>query len=186
MGTDSLLADKHRSFELQALPHLNAAYNLARWLTRSPAEADDVVQEAMLRAFRAFDDLRGKDAKPWLLAIVRNCFLTSARAARDRKIIPLPERDGETDDALVDTGANPEQAAIRADQRRKLNHVIGGLPEEFREVLILREMEDLSYQAIAQVTAAPIGTVMSRLARARALLKSEWEREVEGARNGVR
>src|SRR3954463_7871699 len=98
MGTDSLLADKHRSFELQALPHLNAAYNLARWLTRSPAAADDVVQEAMLRAFRAFDDLRGKDAKPWLLAIVRNCFLTSARAARDRKIIPLPERDGETDD----------------------------------------------------------------------------------------
>jgi len=186
MPMDRLLADKRRNFEAQALPHLNAAYNLARWLTRSPAEADDVVQEAMLRAFRAFDDLRGGDAKPWLLAIVRNCFLTSARAARDRKIIPLPERDGEAEDAFVDSGADPEQAAIRADQRRKLNRLIGGLPEEFREVLVLREMEELSYQAIAQVTAAPIGTVMSRLSRARALLKTQWEREVEGACNGMR
>jgi RNA polymerase sigma-70 factor (ECF subfamily) len=183
---DSRLAGKRRSFEAQALPHLDAAYNLARWLTRSPAEADDVVQEAMLRAFRAFDGLRGGDAKPWLLAIVRNCFLTSARAARDRKIIPLPERDGEAEDAFVDPAADPEQAAIRADQRRKLNRLIGGLPEEFREVLVLREMEELSYQAIAQVTAAPIGTVMSRLSRARALLKAQWERDVEGARNGVR
>jgi len=186
MGTDALLADKRRHFEAQALPHLDAAYNLARWLTRSPAEADDVVQEAMLRAFRAFDDLRGKDAKPWLLTIVRNCFLTSTRAGRDRKIIPLPDREGEADDAFVDASANPEQAAIRADQRRKLNQLIGSLPEEFREVLVLREMEDLSYQAIAQVTAVPIGTVMSRLARARAMLKAQWERDVEGARNGVR
>jgi len=177
---------RNAAFEAAVLPHLDAAYNLARWLVRDPAAAEDVVQEAMLRAFRAFDDLRGQDAKPWLLAIVRNCFLTSARAARDRKIIPLPERDSEPDDSFIETSADPEQAAMRADQRRKLNHLIGGLPEEFREVLVLREMEDLSYQAIAQVTAAPIGTVMSRLARARALLRAQWEREVEGARNGVR
>jgi RNA polymerase sigma-70 factor (ECF subfamily) len=86
----------------------------------------------------------------------------------------------------VDGAANPEQAAILSDQRRKLNRLIGGLPDDFREVLVLREMEDLSYQEIAQVTRVPIGTVMSRLARARALLKLEWEREIEGVRNAVR
>jgi RNA polymerase sigma-70 factor (ECF subfamily) len=181
-----VLADKSRIFEAQAMPHLDAAYNLARWLTRSPAEADDIVQEAMLRAFRAFDDLRGGDAKPWLLAIVRNCFLTSVRSRKDRKIIPLPERDGEAEETFVDAAADPEQAAIRTDQRRKLNRLIGALPEEFREVLILREMEDLSYQDIAHVTSVPIGTVMSRLARARGMLKLRWEQEIEGARNGVR
>jgi RNA polymerase sigma-70 factor (ECF subfamily) len=186
MRTDTSLADKRASFEANALPHLDAAYNLARWLTRSSAEADDVVQEAMLRAFRAFDDLRGSDAKPWLLAIVRNCFLTRTRAGSGRKVIPLPERDGEDQESLVDGAANPEQAAILSDQRRKLNRVIGGLPDDFREVLVLREMEDLSYQEIAQVTRVPIGTVMSRLARARALLKLEWEREIEGVRNAVR
>src|SRR5437763_9812491 len=100
MRTDTSLADKRANFEANALPHLDAAYNLARWLTRSSAEADDIVQQAMLRAFRAFDDLRGGDAKPWLLAIVRNCFLMKTRAGSGREVIPLPERDGEGQEFL--------------------------------------------------------------------------------------
>jgi len=178
--------DKRRRFEAQALPHLDAAYNLARWLARSSADADDIVQEAILRAYRGFDGFRGDDAKPWLLAIVRNCFFTAAGQARQRMGVPLPEEHAENDaDALIDEAPDPELIVMRADQRQKLDHIIAGLPQEFREVLILREMEDLSYRDIAQVTGSPIGTVMSRLARARALLKETWFRHMEGVRHGV-
>ena len=178
--------DRRRRFEAQALPHLDAAYNLARWLTRSPADADDIVQEAILRAYRGFDGFRGDDAKPWLLAIVRNCFFTAVGQARQRMSAPLPEESAANDDAaFADEAPDPELAAIRADQSRKLDKIIAALPREFREVLILREMEDLSYRDIAQVTGSPIGTVMSRLARARAALKETWLRDVEGVRHGV-
>src|SRR5258705_11687539 len=178
--------DRRRRFEAQALPHLDAAYNLARWLTRSPGDADDIVQEAILRAYRGFDGFRGDDAKPWLLAIVRNCFFTTVGQARQRMSVPLPETDAANDDAaLIDESPDPELMVIRADQRRKLDQVIASLPQEFREVLILREMEDLSYRDIAQVTGSPIGTVMSRLARARALLKDTWFKDVEGVRHGL-
>jgi RNA polymerase sigma-70 factor (ECF subfamily) len=139
-----------------------------------------------LRAYRGFDGFRGGDAKPWLLAIVRNCFFTSAGQARRRMSSPLPEESAANDDAaLIDESPDPELAAIRTDQSRKLDRVIATLPQEFREVLILREMEDLSYRDIAQVTGAPIGTVMSRLARARAQLKDTWLRDVEGVRHGM-
>jgi RNA polymerase sigma-70 factor (ECF subfamily) len=178
--------DRRRRFEAQVLPHLDAAHNLARWLARPPADADDIVQEAILRAYRGFDGFRGDDAKPWLLAIVRNCFFTAVGQARQRMSVPLPEESAANDDAaLIDESPDPELAALRADQRRKLDHVIVALPQEFREVLILREMEDLSYREIAQVTGSPIGTVMSRLARARALLKEIWLRDVEGVRHGM-
>ena len=178
--------DKRRRFEAVALPHFDAAYNLARWLARSPADADDVVQEAILRAYRGFDGFRGVDAKPWLLAIVRNCFLTTAKQARRKRTVPLPESDAEDPDTrFIDSGPDPELVAIRANQSRKLDEIIAVLPEEFREVLILREMEDMSYRDIAAVTAVPIGTVMSRLARARAMVKAKWVREVEGARHGM-
>ena len=166
-----------RRFEAQALPHLDAANNLARWLTRSRADADDVVQEAMLRAFRAFDGLRGGDVRPWLLAIVRNCWRDRAADGRRRGHVPLPGED-----VLVDERLGPEDAAARSDEGRKLAAVIASLPEEFREVLILRAMEELSYRQIAAVTGAPIGTVMSRLARGRALLREKWL----GGAHGVR
>jgi len=164
--------NRRRQFEALALPHLDAAYNLARWLSRSPDDAQDIVQEAMLRAFRAFDGFRGGDIKPWLLAIVRNCW-RNAGAGRGRHV-PLPEEDGT---ALAAEGPDPETAVAAASEGRRLNAVIALLPNEFREVLILREMEDLSYREIAEVTGVPIGTVMSRLARARALLKKKWLRD---------
>ena len=156
--------DRRRRFEAQALPHLDAAYNLARWLSRSPADADDIVQDAMLRAFRAFDGFRGGDIKAWLLTIVRNCWLSAGKATRRRGHTPLE------DQALVAEG-DPEHSAIQQGAKRRLAALVAGLPEEFREVLILREMEDMSYREIAEITGTPIGTVMSRLARARALLR---------------
>ena len=156
--------DRRRRFEAQALPHLDAAYNLARWLSRSPADADDIVQDAMLRAFRAFDGFRGGDAKPWLLTIVRNCWLSAGAASRRRGHTELQ-------DTVADAGADPEESAIQSGHQRQLDAMIARLPEDFREVLILREMEDMSYREIADITGAPIGTVMSRLARARTLLR---------------
>jgi RNA polymerase sigma-70 factor (ECF subfamily) len=185
--------ERRRRFEAQLLPHLDAAVNLARWLARSPADADDVVQDAMLRAFRAFDGFRGTDAKPWLLAIVRNCWRNQAGDKKRRGHVPLPEQDAMNDHPIVHDGASPEAAAVSADERRKLDGVIATLPEEFRdlavgefrEVLVLREMEDLSYREIAEVTGAPVGTVMSRLSRARAMLREKWLGQVEGVRHAV-
>lgn len=151
------------------MPHFDAAYNLARWLARSPSDADDIVQDAMLRAYRAFDGFRGSDVKPWLLTIVRNCWRNSGADTYRRAQVPLP-----VEDTLVSDEAGPEARALQASDGRKLNEAIALLPDEFREVLILREMEDLSYREIAEVTGVPIGTVMSRLARGRALLKDKW------------
>jgi RNA polymerase sigma-70 factor (ECF subfamily) len=179
--------DRRRRFEAQALPHLDAATNLARWLTRSNADADDVVQDAMLRAWRAFDGFRGGDIRPWLLAIVRNCWRTSAGDRKRRGHVSLPEENSAmTSEAMTFAGPSPEAAAMRTDEGRKLDAVIATLPDEFREVLILREMEDLSYREIATITEVPIGTVMSRLARARAMLREKWLGEVESeARHAV-
>ena len=166
--------NRRRQFEVQALPHLDAAYNLARWLSRSPSDAEDIVQDAMLRAFRAFDGFRGGDAKPWLLAIVRNCWRNASADTRRRKHTALPE---EHEEALPSDEPSPEVTVAEASEGRRLNEVIALLPNEFREVLILREMEDMSYREIADVTGVPIGTVMSRLARARALLREKWLRD---------
>ena len=161
--------DRRRRFEAQALPHLDAAYNLARWLSRSPADADDIVQDAMLRAFRGFDGFRGGDAKAWLLTIVRNCWLSTGAATRRRGHTEL-------EDSIADAGPDPEETAIHAAHQRRLEAMVARLPADFREVLILREMEDMSYREIAEITGSPIGTVMSRLARARTLLR-EYAKE---------
>jgi RNA polymerase sigma factor (sigma-70 family) len=177
--------DLRRRFEAQAVPHMDAAYNLARWLSRSSAEADDIVQDAMLRAFRAFDAFRGADVKPWLLTIVRNCYLTAARERVRRRHIPIPGSEDGGMETLADDADDPETVAIGADHTRKLDRVIAQLPEEYREVLILREMEDMSYRDIATVTGAPIGTVMSRLARARIALREKWMTQIEGACHDV-
>jgi RNA polymerase sigma-70 factor (ECF subfamily) len=153
-------------FEQLVLPHFDAAYNLARWLTRNDHDAQDVVQEAVLRAYRFFDGLRG-EARPWLLSIVRNTFLTWLQINRPADTVGF-------DDGLIDLIPSdedgPEVLAARSFDRKMLNEAIAGLPVQFREVLILRELEDLSYKDIARIADVPIGTVMSRLARARRLL----------------
>jgi RNA polymerase sigma-70 factor (ECF subfamily) len=178
--------DKRERFEAQVMPHLDAAYRFARWLSRSPADADDVVQEAFLRAFRGFDRLRGSDVKAWLLTIVRNCHATAHRQQQRRAAVALPDEDDEPGAALPAAGPDPESASIGADERRTLERLIAALPEEHREVLLLREMEDMSYREIAAVTGLPVGTVMSRLARARAALRGRWLQESEGEPRAVR
>jgi RNA polymerase sigma-70 factor (ECF subfamily) len=178
--------DKRARFEAQVLPHLDAAYRFARWLARGPGDADDVVQEACLRAFRSFDALRGLDAKAWLLAIVRNCSATAYRAQQRRAFEPLPEDDAQLDGAsMIAASPDPESTAIRRDDERTLERLMASLSAEHREVLVLREIEDMDYREIAAVTNLPIGTVMSRLARARAALKASWLQEPKAKPHAV-
>src|ERR1700680_2394308 len=179
--------EKRARFEAEVLPHLDAVYRFARWLSHAPGDPEDVVQEAILRAFRGFDALRGSDVKAWLLAIVRNCHSTALKQQQRRALVPLPEeRDPHDGYAMMATPPEPATAPIRRDKERTLERRISALPEEHREVLVLREIEDMDYREIATVTNIPIGTVMSRLARARAALKARWLKEVEGERRGVR
>ena len=173
--------EKRKRFEATMIPHLDAAYSLARWLTRNDADADDVVQDAFLRAYRAFEGFRGGDARPWLFAIVRNCHRTRWARNRQNAEVPLAEEhagqgDGEAGmaAALVASDETPEAALIRSDTASSLAAVLAELPVDYREVLILREFEDLSYRDIAAVVGRPIGTVMSRLARGRALMRERW------------
>jgi len=153
-------------FEDLFLPHLDAAYSLARFIVRDAAAADDIVQDSYLRAFRSFDSYRGGDARSWLLAIVRNCSYDWAKSH------PRTTQDVQADpDELADLAqAGPEESAARRGEIERLRAMICRLPEPFQRTLILRELEELSYREIAQATGVPIGTVMSRLARARQLL----------------
>ena len=160
------MSDRKQRFERAVLIHLDASYNLARWITRNDHDAQDVVQEAVLRAYRFFDGLRG-EAKPWLLAIVRNSCLSWLQVNRPADLAGFDDRVVETQASDED---GPEAQAIRSFDRRMLNEAIAALPAQFREVLVLRELEDLSYREIARVADVPIGTVMSRLSRARRLL----------------
>lgn len=180
--------NRRRRFEVQVLPHLDAAYRFARWLSPSPGDADDIVQEAVLRAFRGFDTLRGSNVRAWLLAIVRNCHSTALKQQQRRAFVPLPdEYDAEDGHVMIATTPGPETASIRRDGERTLERLLAALPEEYREVLLLREIEGLDYREIATVTNLPIGTVMSRLARARAGLKLRWLQEApEGEPRAVR
>jgi RNA polymerase sigma-70 factor (ECF subfamily) len=179
--------DRRRCFEQLVLPHFDAAYRFARWLSRSPSDADDIVQEAILRAFRGFDALRGSDVKAWLLTIVRNCHLTALEQQQRRAFVPLPqEHDAEDGQAMVSTTPDPESSSIRRDEERTLARLMSALPEEHREILILREIEEMDYREIAAIIHIPIGTVMSRLARARFALKARWLKESEGRSHAVR
>ena len=174
-------------FDAQVLPHLDAAYRFARWLSRSAADADDIVQDAVLRAFRGFDAMRGGDAKAWLLTIVKNCCYTRMTQQQRRSQVPLPEEhDLEDGHAMISETPDPESESIRRDEQRVLERLLALLPDEHREVLVLRELEDMDYRQIAAVTRVPIGTVMSRLARARAALKASWQRETEGGSRAMR
>jgi len=180
------MADRRR-FEAEVLVHLDAAYNLARWLVRAPADADDVVQDAILRAYRADAGRRGADARPWLLAIVRHAAL---RHLERRNRAQRREAGAEGEEALLGIAApeadEPLAAALRAESQGSLAAALEALPPGFREVLVLRELEDLSYREIALVIDAPVGTVMSRLARARAALRACWQAERPEAGHGLR
>jgi RNA polymerase sigma factor (sigma-70 family) len=185
-------------FEDLFLPYVEAAYRLARFIVRDPIAADDIVQESFLRALRFFGSYRGGDAKSWLLTIVRNCSfdwsksnrrivgITSDAATADMAVtyeitvgdsfrdslgrwIPSPDSLGTDQDG-------PETTLLRQSEIAEVRAMIDRLPEPFRETLVLRELEELSYKQIAQVTSVPLGTVMSRLARARHLLICQMER----------
>jgi RNA polymerase sigma-70 factor (ECF subfamily) len=155
-------------FEQVVLPHLDAAYNLARWLTRNEHDAEDVVQEAYLRAYQFFDGFHGTDGRAWLLAVVRNtCYTWLERnRPRERTASFDEEKHGATSPA-----AGPDTPLLQKEDRELLDQALGALPAEYREAIVLRELEGLSYKEIAGVTGAPLGTVMSRLARARERLQ---------------
>jgi RNA polymerase sigma-70 factor (ECF subfamily) len=154
--------DRRAAFERTFLPHLPAAYNLARWLTRADADAEDVVQDAYLRAFRSFGGFYGGDGRAWFLAIVRNTGLTWLRRNRP-PTVPF-------DEALHGGSADPAPAGGDSETLRS---ALAELPPEFREAVVLRELEGLSYKEVAAVTGVPIGTVMSRLSRGRGLLRQK-------------
>ena|SRR5262245_46760103 len=153
-----------RLFEEVVLPHLDAAFNYARWLTRNDADAEDVVQDAFVRAVRFFPSLRDEDARPWLLAIVRNTWYSRvSRRAGVAEAIPLDN----TTDEPIDGALDPEARLLQQHTVERVRDGLEQLPVDFREVLVLREIEGMSYKEIAAVVRVPIGTVMSRLARAR-------------------
>src|ERR1700682_2721698 len=159
----------HTRFEELVLPHLNAAYNLARWLTRDVDDAEDVVQDACGRALKYASSLHGSGARAWFLTIVRHAFYDWCKRNRPAEIV---RDDGSAIDMAVDPAAvDPEQAFLRTAEGKALSDAVAALPLAYREVLILRELEELSYKEIARVADIPVGTVMSRLARARSLLQ---------------
>ncbi len=162
-------------FERLALPHINAAFNLAFWLVRSRPDAEDVVQEAYMRAFRGFAGFAGPDVRPWLLAIVRNAayrWLSNRR--RSANVISLDEAFGRSEEGALEIASDApssEAELIREVDRANVRSALAELPPIFREVLMLREIEGLAYREIAEITGAPIGTVMSRLSRGRSELR---------------
>ena len=169
--------ERMRTFQAAALPHLDDVYTLARYLMRNTQDAEDAVQECYLRALRHFDSYRGPAMKPWLLAILRNvCNAEFAR--RSKEEVPT---DYSQDETLAEEmpmwqepQASPEKMMVRQQDTATIRRLVAELPEPFREAIVLREMNNLSYQEIAQVARVPVGTVMSRLARARAMLRAAW------------
>jgi len=162
-------------FEQVVLPHLDTAYNLARWLVRNDADAEDLTQEAVLRAFRFFGGFHGGDSRAWLLTIVRNtCYTWLQQERAYQHFTPFEEEIHSVE------GATRETVLVEGVDRQMLNQALEELPMEFREVIILRELEDLSYKEIAGIANIPVGTVMSRLARARKRLQLSLTTRKEG------
>ena len=171
----ALAAGRVEEFRRIILPHLGGAYNLARYLTRDPVLSEDMVQEAFVRALRGFGQFRGGSPRAWLFAIVRNCCRTAQSGAGGALSLVVHESSLSEDEALrlerqSDSGPSPEDEVIRKTEAEHLRRAIEEMPEPFREAIVLRELEDLSYAEIAQVTGVPIGTVMSRLSRGRSIL----------------
>jgi RNA polymerase sigma-70 factor (ECF subfamily) len=170
-----------RRFRDVTLPHLDSVYTLARYILRDPTDADDAVQECYLRALRHFDTLRSADVKPWLFAILRNvCRVEFGRRSRVMlyDVNAEPDVSEEATPLWQETQDTPETEILRKLDADTIRGLVAALPESFREVIVLREIEDLSYREIADVLAAPVGTVMSRLARGRALLREAWVKTV--------
>jgi RNA polymerase sigma-70 factor (ECF subfamily) len=171
--------DKARRFRDAALPHLDGVYTLARYLLHNSTDADDAVQECYLRALRHFDTFRGPEIKPWLFAILRN-ICRGEFARRSRITLAADATAEEADDAVPlwqEEQASPETELLRQWDAETIRHLVAELPEPFREAIVLREINDLSYREIADVVGAPVGTVMSRLARARSMLRKAWTAE---------
>ena len=167
-------------FESVVLPHLDAAYTLARYLTRNEQDAEDVVQDACLRALKYFERFRGEDgssARAWLLTIVRNTAYTSWRRQRPGGVV-LEFDEAQHSGAVADE--HPEAALLRSAASESLRRALDGLAPEFREVIVLRELEGLSYKEISDVAGVPVGTVMSRLSRARTRLQQALREDKEG------
>jgi RNA polymerase sigma factor (sigma-70 family) len=160
--------EKLCGFEEKISPHLKSAYNLAKWLTGSHADAEDIVQEAFLRAFSAFESFRGEAGKPWLLTIVRNTAMTWLK--RNRGAVAMTGSE-ESMENLTEHSPDPEEILRISSDREQVRQALEQLPADFREALVLREMEGLSYKEISTTTGVPLGTVMSRLARGRDRLK---------------
>jgi RNA polymerase sigma-70 factor (ECF subfamily) len=173
--TQGTTTDRTGQFQSATLPHLDAAYNIARWLLRDEHAAQDAVQEAYLRAFRYFGSFSGGNARPWLLGIVRNtCYSwLRARGQLGEQLEFDEERDSGVEGApVMAVMADPAELLMLKLQRARVDRAIDALPPVFREAIVLRELEQLSYDEIAQIVGVPAGTVMSRLARARALLRT--------------
>jgi RNA polymerase sigma-70 factor (ECF subfamily) len=163
------LGDEERlaQFEQAILPHLDAAYNLARWLTHNEHDAQDVVQEAYLRAYQFFGGFHGEDGRAWILRIVRNTGYTWMEHNRRRKPAALDEENR----PVASSGPGPDSDLMQSEDRQLLGKALEELPREYREIVVLRDLEGLSYKEIAAVAGIPMGTVMSRLARARERLQ---------------
>ncbi|AJG20733.1 sigma-70 family RNA polymerase sigma factor [Cupriavidus basilensis] len=161
--------DTAQRFETLLLPHMNSAFNVARWLTHNDQDAQDVVQEAYLRAFRFFGGFHGEDARAWLLSIVRNTFYTWHQQNRGHaaQTMMFEEDMDSLETSVADHDDSPEAMLIRSQNQKRVHKALRGLRLEYREVVVLRELEDLSYKEIAAIVGIPIGTVMSRLGRGR-------------------
>jgi RNA polymerase sigma-70 factor (ECF subfamily) len=169
--------ERMRRFRDAALPHLDDLYTLARYLMRNATDAEDAVQECYLRALRHFDSYRGPAMKPWLLAILRNvCKAEFARRGKDEVPTDFAQDESVAEDMPMwqEPQASPEKLILRQQDSATIRRLVAELPEPFRETIVLREVNDLSYQEIAEIAGVPVGTVMSRLARARAMLRSAW------------
>jgi RNA polymerase sigma-70 factor (ECF subfamily) len=177
--------DERGRFEQVVLPHLDAAYNLARWLTRNDHDAEDVVQEAFVRAMRYFAKLKGSEARPWLLAIVRNTCYTWLEKNRPGDLVPMEDAGVEahmqTLGSVSPFDGNPEVIVLQSANRKLVNQALEELPVAFREVIVMREIEDLSYKDIAAIAGIPAGTVMSRLSRGREMLRRAIEQRLRRA-----
>lgn len=183
MANSADSGEKTARFESVVLPHLDAAYNLARWMTRNKDDGEDVAQEAVLRAFRFFDTFRGEDGRVWLLTIVRNTYLTWIRRQIPRQSVDEFDERLHSD---IETALTPESEALRQATAAQVQRAIEALPSEYREVIIMRELEQMSYKEIATITQAPLGTVMSRLSRGRSILRQliAGERRAEVRQHG--
>jgi RNA polymerase sigma factor (sigma-70 family) len=171
---------KARRFREAALPYLDDVYTLARYLLRDASDAEDAVQECYLRALKHFDSYRGPAMKPWLFAILRNvCHAEYARRAHSHAAIEDAPEVAEQTPLWRETEANPETEVLRSRDASAIRKLIDALAEPFKETFVLREINNLSYREIADAVGAPVGTVMSRLARARAMLRAAWMAEEE-------